>query len=153
MKHRALRIAWSVTWGIVAVLLVVLWVRSYYSRDCALYKFGRPEVRFDTYIGVMRLRHNVFDDDAGEDGLTYYSLDPEVFSDIIHSEITSVYFPRVVEFAFDYSYFLVPYWFAVSTLAAIAGAPWLRWRFRLRTLLIATTLVAIGLGLVVWAVH
>jgi hypothetical protein len=34
------------------------------------------------------------------------------------------------------------------------AAPWLRqlgWRFSLRTLLIATTLVAIGLGLIVWA--
>ena len=29
MKHRKLRIAWSVAWGIVAVLLIALWVRSY----------------------------------------------------------------------------------------------------------------------------
>ena len=28
--------------------------------------------------------------------------------------------------------------------------PWLRWRFSLRTLLIATTLVAVVLGLIVW---
>jgi hypothetical protein len=28
-KYRKLRIAWSVGWGIVAVLLVVLWARSY----------------------------------------------------------------------------------------------------------------------------
>ena len=30
MKHRKLRIAWSVAWGVVAVLLCVLWVRSYW---------------------------------------------------------------------------------------------------------------------------
>ena len=29
MKFRKLRIAWSVAWGVVAVLLCVLWVRSY----------------------------------------------------------------------------------------------------------------------------
>ena len=29
MKHRKLRIAWSVFWGLAAVLLIVLWVRSY----------------------------------------------------------------------------------------------------------------------------
>ena len=30
MKYRKLRIAWSVGWGVVAVLLIVLlWVRSY----------------------------------------------------------------------------------------------------------------------------
>ena len=32
-------------------------------------------------------------------------------------------------------------------------APWLRWRFSLRTLLIATTLVAVVLGLIVWSVR
>ncbi len=36
-------------------------------------------------------------------------------------------------------------------LAAIAGLPWIRWRFSLRTLLIATTLVAVGLAMVVAA--
>ena len=36
----------------------------------------------------------------------------------------------------------------LSAVAAIS--PWLRWRFSLRTLLIATTLVAVVLGLIVW---
>ena len=31
MKHRKLRIAWSVAWGIVAALVIALWVRSHYS--------------------------------------------------------------------------------------------------------------------------
>src|SRR5262245_63247163 len=29
MRFRKLRIAWSVAWGVVAVLLIVLWMRSY----------------------------------------------------------------------------------------------------------------------------
>jgi hypothetical protein len=29
MKYRKLRIAWSVTWGIACLLLVILWVRSF----------------------------------------------------------------------------------------------------------------------------
>src|SRR5262245_65176378 len=33
MRFRKLRIAWSVGWGLVAVLLVVLWVRSYWRID------------------------------------------------------------------------------------------------------------------------
>src|SRR6185436_7674145 len=33
MKHHKLRIAWSVAWGVVAVLLCVLWVRSYSWAD------------------------------------------------------------------------------------------------------------------------
>ena len=33
MKHRKLRIAWSVAWGVAAALLIVLWPRSYYAAD------------------------------------------------------------------------------------------------------------------------
>jgi hypothetical protein len=32
----------------------------------------------------------------------------------------------------------------------IATLPWFRWRFSLRTLLIVTTLIAVGLGLIVY---
>ena len=46
---------------------------------------------------------------------------------------------------------IVPYWFPVAILASLAAVPWIRWskRFSLRTLLIATTLVAVGFGIVV----
>jgi hypothetical protein len=33
MKYRKLRIAWSVGWGVLCLLLVVLWVRSYGQMD------------------------------------------------------------------------------------------------------------------------
>jgi hypothetical protein len=33
----------------------------------------------------------------------------------------------------------------------IAAVPWLQWRFSLRTLLVATTVVAVLLGVFVWA--
>jgi len=33
MAYRKLRITWSVAWGMVAVLLCVLWVRSYWWMD------------------------------------------------------------------------------------------------------------------------
>lgn len=42
-----------------------------------------------------------------------------------------------------------PHWFAVSLVTVVATAPW--WRFSLRTLLIATTIIALLLGLVVYA--
>jgi hypothetical protein len=47
----------------------------------------------------------------------------------------------------------VPVWFLALLSVALAALPWVYWskRFRLRTLLIATTLVAVGLGLIVWA--
>ena len=48
-------------------------------------------------------------------------------------------------------YINVPHWAHLLPVALLAGLPWLRtWRFSLRTLLIVTTLVAVGLGLNVW---
>jgi hypothetical protein len=48
-------------------------------------------------------------------------------------------------------YISVPLWLLFFVTAAIGAIPWLRWRFSLRTLLIATTLLAVALGLVIWA--
>jgi hypothetical protein len=45
---------------------------------------------------------------------------------------------------------LIPHWFTAFSCAAIGSAPWLRWRFSLRALLIATTRIAIVLGLIAW---
>jgi hypothetical protein len=54
----------------------------------------------------------------------------------------------------DTNYFCVvlPHWFALALIATGAAVPWMQWskRFSLRTLLIATTLVAVMLGLIVW---
>jgi hypothetical protein len=49
----------------------------------------------------------------------------------------------------------VPCWCCVAFFAALSAAPWFRWtwKFSLRTLLIATTLIAVMLGLIVWAVR
>ncbi len=55
MKHRKLRIAWSVTWSIVAVLLMALWMRSYWRADSILW-WAAPNGRisritiFNSYI-------------------------------------------------------------------------------------------------------
>ncbi len=59
-------------------------------------------------------------------------------------------------FAFRWSdqYFYVrsPHWFLLILFgcsAVLVGIPWINWRFSLRTLLIATTLIAVGLGAVI----
>jgi hypothetical protein len=45
---------------------------------------------------------------------------------------------------------MFPHWIVVIVSGAVAIMPWLRWRFSLRTLLIATTVVAVVLGLIVY---
>ena len=37
MGYRKLRIAWSVVWGIATVLLIVLWVRSYWKAEAVTF--------------------------------------------------------------------------------------------------------------------
>jgi hypothetical protein len=45
---------------------------------------------------------------------------------------------------------IVPHLGLASIAALIAPVSYVPWRFSLRTLLIATTLIAVGLGLIVW---
>jgi hypothetical protein len=47
----------------------------------------------------------------------------------------------------------IPYWPIALTSAILATLPWLRWQFSLRTLLIAMTILAAVLGLIVWAAN
>jgi hypothetical protein len=66
------------------------------------------------------------------------------------------YFRHVLGFCASHylqTFYEIPVWFAILTTATLASAPWLRWRFSLRTLLIATTLVAVVLSLIVWSLH
>lgn len=44
----------------------------------------------------------------------------------------------------------VPILPAILPIIILAALPWIRWNFSLRTLLIATTVIAALLGLVVW---
>jgi hypothetical protein len=48
---------------------------------------------------------------------------------------------------------ILPHWLPVLVATAFGALPWLTWRFSLRTLLIATTLVAVALGLVAVAIR
>src|SRR5262245_28132824 len=48
---RGLRIAWSVWWGIVCVLLVVLWVRSYWRWDGIAYFHTANHCGFESRWG------------------------------------------------------------------------------------------------------
>jgi hypothetical protein len=47
----------------------------------------------------------------------------------------------------------IPYWSLALVTGCSAALPWFTYRFSLRTLLIATTLVGVVLGLAVWALR
>jgi hypothetical protein len=146
MKHRKLRIAWSVAWGIVAVLLIALWVRSYWRFDVVYCPASRPMLA-NSAFGVIKLD---FENDAimGWEPRLQWKSFPLDKSHVKRSWWwTSDGSITVVSF---------PIWPAILLSAfsiATSWTPWIRWpkRFSLRTLLIATALIAIGLGLIVWA--
>jgi hypothetical protein len=141
MTFRKLQIAWSVFWGVAGVLLVVLWVRSYWWDDEA------------TFVCSSRTKLLL----AVEYGETVAHYEPLLFAGMPRSMLEShsrwLYgVPGVhnrVAFTIEPEHFVVmiPIWFWCVLSTIFAAGPWLSWHFRLRTLLIATTLVALVLGL------
>jgi hypothetical protein len=170
LKYRKLRIAWSVGWGVVCLLVVVLWVRSYTYWD-------RPHGAFGPWHGFYfnSIRGHVFLNIMPEKNSTWAWMTIPATS-LTDTEATgeefSATFPvsagmpqTVYRFQFKWEfnilgigvvktpsvrYVAMPYWFVAALIAVTAAVPWLPWRYSLRALLIAMTLAALVLG---WAVY
>jgi hypothetical protein len=144
MKHRNLRIAWSAGWGLLAVLLCVLWVRSYWLMDLVNIDVPSPyALQFESAIG--RTSAAVYESEQGWD---WHQLYPEFNQRILRALSAKPRFylsPRKDAWIVG-----VPHWFLLLIVFATGAVPWLPYRFSLRTLLIATTLVAVVLGVIVW---
>jgi hypothetical protein len=170
-RYRKLRIAWSVAWGTVAVLLVAVWVWSCLQFDQIVYRRSLSD-----YIAVTSTRGK----------LALGELDDASFSQVFTKDWKYLHFPmRGISnetggpFAVfpvsvpDSAIFIVPrisspfvlgprgrtnydvslpYWLLVFSAASVSAVPWIRWRFSVRTLLIATTLVAAVFPVIVWVV-
>jgi hypothetical protein len=152
MKHRKLRIGWSVAWGVVAVLLVALWVRSYWNYYAIAYidtSFGDVGTFF--YQGSAGLELNRVS--TPPPFAQWWDFKSIPFSADLPVEPGN----RIVDgmqlrsYSVTHSTGVVfPIPLAALVAVALAALPRL-YRFSLRTLLIATTLVAVGLGLAVYA--
>jgi hypothetical protein len=157
MRYRKLRIAWSVVWGLACVLLIVLWVRSYWWCDIVSH---RPSITIAFRLLSDEGQVSFFDCSEslpwlGEPPPIGWSTEKKWYagygSDVSdNSPLKKVFrgFARNGTYGKQ-----VPDWFLVVVVAGLGAAPWLSrwpWRFSLRTLLIATTLIAVVLGLIVW---
>jgi hypothetical protein len=134
---RYLRIGFSITCGIVAVLLVVLWIRSYRAENVITIfrsnSIGWHVVFWDGQVAVTSAPYV-----RGNPGAwrLYNSWEPGIFG-----------FNR---FATPTSHSVkVPAWSIPTILASLATLPWPRWRFSLRTMLIVTTIIGLLLGLII----
>ena len=153
MRFRKLRIAWSVFWGVPCVMLIVLWVRSYWRQDRAGFLLNptrmfavdsnRGTIEFQTY-GPKQDNWGTFTKsvphrDTLPSGYVYNAGRRSWRWE------TDVYSRRW--------FWTIPDWFFVFVAGAFSVLPWtgwIRWHFSLRTLLIATTIIAVVLGLIVW---
>ena len=153
MKYRRLRIAWSVVWGLAAVLIVVLWVRSYWWMDAVVGQRGRQAFIVDSLGGVVLARTYPIPVSVPPKwhwGVSEFPIDesPMIATQRqIRNDATAGF--AVLEWQPATYGVLVPYWFLVVLFAAPLITVWLPFRFTLRTLLIATALIAIVLGLIV----
>jgi hypothetical protein len=161
---RKLRIAVSVFFGLLTVALCVLWVRSFSRYEQLGTQTARDGAAVPTVVESWRGQLWFVWPEHGVSATKWFydSTPPEIY---FHTtDLSEVWRPKdTFGFAMRYAPELpvgggrlgvaVPHWFLVAVLIAIAAAPWVRWykRFSLRTLLIATTLVAVLLGLAVWA--
>ena len=135
MRYRKLRIAWSVGCGIACVLLIALWIRSYWSLD--VYKSYGHEIQ----IAVGRvLIDETWVPSTEPPSTTSEATGPHSF------RITTV--QTLVPAGTGLR---VPFWLPTMVFVIFGAIPWFPWRFSLRTLLIATMLVAVVLGLIVYA--
>jgi hypothetical protein len=144
MKYRHLRIAFSCACGIACVLLVVLWVRSYSihsSKSVWVTPNYRYYLRSTEGKAILLKQERIFFQGLEGSSATEWTFagwktfdGPKVLRDLDGSV-------RAVSF---------PYWLLASMPALLAAFAWMvNWRFSLRNLLIATTLVAVALGLIV----
>ena len=159
MKYRKLRIAWLVAWGVVAVSVTVFWWRSYSTLDAVWWPpTDQRAISVESLLGRVWLRN-------------YRTYPPAIVVPfhIRHLPMMNGWKAQTAGgfLGFNYRYdtgmkgrsgrttsISVPHWFALLSCIPIGAVSWAKWsnRFSLRTLLIATTLVAVVLGLIVWAV-
>jgi hypothetical protein len=142
---RYLRIAFSATCLIACVLLTVLWVRSNYWID----QITVP-VTQSSSIGLLSVPNAfIFELTDARPTVSWDSGTAEewIANVLKYQGVTWSDAPR---FKITERAVRSPYWFLLLLSATFAAVPWLRWRFTLRTLLIATTLVAVVLGFVAW---
>jgi hypothetical protein len=128
------------------LLLIVLWVRSYSTIEYVTGPISKTS-SFDSFSAVGYMNAEIMFQD-----LPWNYEGMEVDANASERWANATRFGFALGQNSRGMYACAPHWFAVLSFATLAAAPWLPYSFSLRTLLIAATVVAVGLGLIVWAV-
>ena len=151
---RFLRIAVTALSLTACVLLVALWVRSYSRQETISFRGSGNSVstiRGSLFINAAGFNF-IVDDDSAIGIRSYSNRKPLAGGRIFVSSMHPIsHFKDIVPRVKGWKF---PIWLLVATLVVVAALPWLPWwsrRFSLRTLLIATTLIAVALAAIVYA--
>jgi len=139
---RLLRIGTSAVCLVACLLLIGLWVRSYWYKEGFNWLFSSTKFMHvssdvgQVFLGVGAVSFVL---------PSYFRGEAGVYDD----EHELVRMPTLLAGQNQWGFQVgIPYWLLLLGTAALAALPWLRWRFSLRTLLIATTLVAMAVALI-----
>jgi hypothetical protein len=140
-----LRIAFSATCLIACVLLIAWWIRSYWRGDFLYLELTATQaVEFGSFKASVLFVEFFVSRVPPTPPIRFrtarYDVEP-------HWQ----YVGFQLEGDRSGTRLGLPHWFLVIVSATFAAIPWIRWRFSLRTLLIATTIVALVLGLTIYA--
>jgi hypothetical protein len=151
MKYHKLRIAWSVAWGVVTILFCALWIRSYWTYDvvnCPLTSLMHAGVQSAT------AHCSIYATEQGRPVTDWQFHSDEITdSDAIQAWLSQVtFFGFGLSFSANTFHIIFPHWAGAlaAGISCVAVMPRLRFRFSLRMLLFATSLVAVVLGMIVW---
>jgi hypothetical protein len=157
MRYRKLRIAWSVGCQVAGVLLLVLWMRSYFAWDSPNGPFfGNRWIQFNSLRGHLFV--SIHDRQRPGD-FTHWNFRILRVDSLTNRGATGTvawdFAWKVDALAFGFVEagksltLFVRYWFLVLAATAFAAIPWIKWpwRFRIRTLLIWMSLFAFLLAM------
>jgi hypothetical protein len=143
--YRTLRITWSVACGIACVLLVILWVRSYSRLDWL--QVGESSVASTSGRLLVNDMFTMGAPSSSSRTMTKTEWTQKLSRHAFANNRVVIWRARhgaLIPLGVGMS---IPFWPLAVVAAMLVVLPWLPWRFSIRTLLIATTLVAAGLGL------
>jgi hypothetical protein len=146
MRFRKLQIAFSATCLIACVLLVGLWARSFWRWDDFTFNDTVTSLGsnsgflywFRSDVPIYSIRSHGWWDFSSGDAYKEANKPESAFKSKPGFQVLSG------------DSLSLPYWLPIVLIAALAVSPWIPRRFTLRSLLLATTLVAVVLGTIVW---
>jgi len=149
---RYLRIAFSALCGILCLVLIALWVRSYSARDqtCGCIAGSRHHIYVTSLKGQIAM---ALDEWRGtpHDWIFESRTEPENLVAVFPAVNGK---PPLSWLGFRWHIrpnlwvIVIPVWSLIALLAGSSFLLWHRWRFSLRTLLVITTVVGIVLGII-----